>query len=151
MRKLGIVGYGDFIHFFVPYLKPFFDEIIVYSRRDVLIDAQRVGAIQKLFEEVCSCEFVCIGIVVQYFEETMKKIVPHLQKGACVFDVCSVKEFPIKIMKQYVPKHCEIIATHPLFGPNSGKNGIEGLNMLLINVRASESTFTFFDEIFFLR
>lgn len=130
MKRLGIVGYGDFIHFFIPYLKPFFDEIMVYSRREISIDAQRVGAIQKSFEEVCSCEFVCNGVVVQYFEETLKKMIPYLQEGACVFDVCSVKEIPIEIMKKYVPKYCEIIATHPLFGPNSGKNGIDGLNML---------------------
>ncbi|MFP4402281.1 MAG: prephenate dehydrogenase/arogenate dehydrogenase family protein [Candidatus Nanoarchaeia archaeon] len=149
MRRLGIVGYGDFIHFFVPHLKPFFDEIIVYSRRDVSIDAQRAGAEQKSFEEVCSCEFVCNAVVVQYFEETMQKILPYLQQDACVFDVCSVKEIPIEIMKQYVPNNCHIIATHPLFGPNSGKNGIKGLNMVLINVRASDKILNFFDEMFF--
>ena len=149
MRRLGIVGYGDFMHFWTPYLKPFFDEVLVYSRRDVSVDAERVGAKQADFEEVCSCEFVCNAVVVQYFEETMQKIVPYLQEGACVFDVCSVKEIPIEIMEKYVPKSCEIIGTHPLFGPNSGRDGIEGLNILLTNVRAREETFHFFDEMFF--
>lgn len=149
MRRLGIVGYGEFIHFFVPHLEPFFDEIIVYSRRDVSTDAKRVGAKQRCFEEVCGCEFVCIAVVVQYFEEILQKMIPHLKNGACIFDVCSVKEFPIEKMKRYVSNNCEIIATHPLFGPNSGKFGIEGLNIVLTNVRASDETFTFFDDMFF--
>ena len=148
MRRLGIVGYGDFIHFFIPYLQSFFDEIIVYSRRDISIQAKSVGAEQKKFEEVCKCEFVCNAVVVQYFEETLLKMVPHLNKGTCVFDVCSVKEIPIQLMQKHLPNSIQIIATHPLFGPKSGKNGIENLNIVLNNISASDETFTFFDSMF---
>lgn len=148
MKRLGVIGFGDFSEFFIPYLKPFFDEVLVYSRRDVSSKCSIIGVKQASFEEVSSCEFVFVGVVVQYFEETLKKVIPHLQKGACVFEACSVKEYPIEIMKKHLPEDVDIIATHPLFGPNSGRNGIVGLNVLLINVRARQEIFDFFDSMF---
>lgn len=147
-KRLGVIGFGDFSKFFIKHLLPFFDEVIVYSRRDVSIEAQEIGATQKSFEEVCGCEFVMISVVVQYFEETLIKMKPHLKEGACVFDVCSVKEVPIQLMLKYIPENINIIATHSLFGPNSGKDGIKDLNIVLIQVRASDELFFFFDSMF---
>jgi prephenate dehydrogenase len=46
---------------------------------------------------------------------------------------------PVELMKQYLPEYVEIIGTHPLFGPQSGKNGIEGLKIVVCPVRTTKS------------
>jgi prephenate dehydrogenase len=38
-------------------------------------------------------------------------------------------------MKKHVPPSAEIIGLHPLFGPQSGKNGISGLKVVTCKVR----------------
>lgn len=42
-------------------------------------------------------------------------------------------------MLKHLPDHIEIIGTHPLFGPQSGKNGIKGLNMVVCPVRTKKT------------
>ena len=38
-------------------------------------------------------------------------------------------------MKDMLPDAVDIVATHPIFGPQSGKNGIVGLPISLMNIR----------------
>ena len=42
-------------------------------------------------------------------------------------------------MLKHLPKNVEIIGTHPLFGPQSGKNGIAGLNLVICPVRTKRN------------
>jgi prephenate dehydrogenase len=42
-------------------------------------------------------------------------------------------------MKKTLPDHVAIVGTHPLFGPQSGKNGIKGLNVAVCNVRGDRA------------
>lgn len=58
-------------------------------------------------------------------------------KPALVIDVASVKVRPIQLMRDLLPPETEIIGTHPLFGPQSGKDGIAGLPIAFCPVRAS--------------
>jgi len=52
-------------------------------------------------------------------------------------DVLSVKEHAKKIMTQTLPEDCDILCTHPMFGPESGKNGWQGLPFVYEKVRIS--------------
>lgn len=83
--------------------------------------------------------FPCVPI--RAFEEVIREISPKLKKGAIVIDVCSVKVYPVKIMKKHLPKDVQIIATHPLFGPDSAKNGLVGLPLVIWPVRISKFKF----------
>ena len=40
-------------------------------------------------------------------------------------------------MLEILPPHISIVGTHPLFGPQSGKNGIAGLNIAVCEVRGN--------------
>ena len=68
-------------------------------------------------------------------EELLKKISPKIKEKSLVVDVSSVKVKPVELMLKYLPSSVQILATHPLFGPQSGKNGIEGLNMVISPIR----------------
>lgn len=59
-----------------------------------------------------------------------------------VIDVCSVKVKPLKTLDELLSETCEIIGTHPLFGPTSVREngGISGLKCAFCPVRASQET-----------
>lgn len=43
-------------------------------------------------------------------------------------------------MLAHLPPSCDILCTHPMFGPESGKHGWQGLPFLYERVRISDTT-----------
>ena len=68
-------------------------------------------------------------------EQAFRDIAPLVKRGALIIDVGSVKMKPAELMRKILPKHVDIVGTHPLFGPQSGKKGIKGLNIVVCDVR----------------
>src|SRR5262249_19009696 len=64
---------------------------------------------------------------------------PLVKPGALVIDVGSVKIKTARLMRKILPKHADAVGTHPLFGPQSGKSGIDGLNIVVCNVRGKRA------------
>jgi prephenate dehydrogenase len=52
-----------------------------------------------------------------------------------VVDVGSVKVKPAEIMEKLLPGDVAVVATHPLFGPQSACNGILGLRIAICPIR----------------
>lgn len=135
MHTLGIIGFGSFGQFIVPHLKKFF-EITVTNRSDKSDIAKELGVKYGSLKNAAACDVVILCVPVQYLEDTLIKIKGDVKSNAMIVDVSSVKVKPIKLMIQHLPEDVEIIGTHPLFGPQSGKNGIEGLNIVVSSVRS---------------
>lgn len=53
-----------------------------------------------------------------------------------VVEVLSVKAFPKTVLLKALPTECDIICTHPMFGPESGKHGWYGLPFVFEIVRS---------------
>ncbi len=53
-----------------------------------------------------------------------------------IVDVCSVKVHPAKIMAEELSE-CELIATHPMFGPDSAARGLTELKLAFCPLAAS--------------
>lgn len=134
MKEIGLIGLGSFGQFMVPHLKPFF-KVTAYNRSDRSSDAERLDIDYEDLETVASKSIVILSVPVQFLEEMLIRIKDFVQPGAMIVDVSSVKVKPVELMLKHLPSHVEIMATHPLFGPQSGKNGIEGLNMVLSPIR----------------
>lgn len=96
---------------------------------------------EELVETVEEADIVVPAVPISAFEDVIKEISPKLKPGALVLDVCSVKVHPVNIMKKYLPKNVEIIATHPLFGPDSAKASVKGLKIMLHNVSANKAKY----------
>ncbi|MCS6823357.1 MAG: prephenate dehydrogenase/arogenate dehydrogenase family protein [Cytophagaceae bacterium] len=146
-KKMGIIGLGLFSRFFIPHLNPYYD-IYVYDKEDYSAVAKKINAKWATLEQVCSCEMVGLAVPVQYLEELLITCKSYLKDASFVFDFSSVKMKPVNLMQKYLPRHVEILGTHPLFGPQSGKNGIEGLNIVVCPVRLKKykSFVHFFSE-----
>jgi prephenate dehydrogenase len=78
---------------------------------------------------------VVLAVPMRSLRAVARGIAPHLKAGSLVVDVCSLKVGPLSILEAELPPHADILGTHPLFGPRSGRNGIEGLSIVLCSGR----------------
>jgi len=134
--KIGIIGFGQLGQFMAKLLSKQF-EVFVSDVVDRQKEAEETGAKFVSSSEAASKDIVIVSVPISKFEQVMNGIKNSLKKGALLIDVCSVKAKPAKIMKELAPSDVEVIAAHPLFGPQSGANGIEGLKIVLCPVRTS--------------
>ena len=59
-------------------------------------------------------------------------------RGPLIVDVLSVKEHARNIMLQHLPPECDILCTHPMFGPDSGKDSWRNLNFVYERTRINQ-------------
>lgn len=137
MRELGLIGFGSFGQFITPFLKRYF-KLSVYDFVNRSQEAQDLGVDYLSLEEVCNKEYLIYCVPVQYLEQVLQQTASMIKPNAVCVDVSSVKVKPVELMKKYLPETVDIVGTHPLFGPQSGKNGINGLNIVLCPVRTNK-------------
>jgi prephenate dehydrogenase len=87
---------------------------------------------------VAGCAVVVLATPVSQFESVIRQIRPHLKPRTLVLDVGSVKVVPAEIMLSGLPAHVEIVATHPLFGPQSACDGLAGLKIAVCPLRGGK-------------
>jgi prephenate dehydrogenase len=137
MKDIGIIGFGQFGQFMAQHLVPFF-EVSVYDKNDLSAEATAIGVNWSDFETVATKSIVVFATPLSSFEEVLKRTVPSLKPNALCLDVCSVKIKPIDLMREILPQNVEIIGTHPLFGPQSGRKGIQGMRIAICSVRTTQ-------------
>lgn len=138
--SIGIIGFGQFGQFMAKHLAPH-HEVVAANRSDQSAAAEALGVAYGTHEEAASREVVIVGTPVQNMAETLERIAPHLRPGALVVDVASVKVRPVEMMRACLPSHVDLLATHPMFGPQSGRHGIRGLKCVLCPVRLAEARY----------
>jgi len=147
MKKVGILGYGRFGQVLAK-LAAQDVELKIYDpavSEDTFLD-------NPLFADensVLQSNTVFIAVPIREFESVIKNIGPKLPKYTTIIDVCSVKTHPVDVMKKYLPENVGIIATHPMFGPDS-IDSKDTLNLMMYNVRDTQHCYntwkTFFSN-----
>ncbi len=139
LPTLGIVGFGAFGRLIARHLRPYF-QLRVYDPAPSAMDAPGFeDVVFAELETVARNSIIVLAMPVDRIEETVAAIAPHIPPGALVLDVGSVKSTPARIMKDRLPENVDVIATHPLFGPQSASHGIAGLKIAVCPVRGSRS------------
>lgn len=118
MKTLGIIGYGDFGQMLANKLDKYFD-LKVYSA------SGKMNRWSVTLEEVAKTDYLILSLPLSKHKEVCEQLKPHLGSSTVIVDVCSVKGESGKIIKHALPEQA-ILSTHPLFGPQSIKNGLEG-------------------------
>ncbi len=135
---IGIIGFGPFGQFVLKHLSPYF-EVKVTSRTKREVLARKLGgefvSLSKLLEV---SQIIILSVAIPMIPTFVDKIKDRLEPGTLVLDVASVKIYPTNVMRSLLPENVEILGTHPLFGPQSGKDGIKGLKIVLTPVRIKE-------------
>jgi len=134
---IGIIGFGRFGKLAARYLAEEF-EVVVYHRTEKSAEITRAGARAASLETVCRQDIVIPCVPISVFQEVLQDIAPLLRPDALVVDVCSVKEYPVRLMTDILPQTVSILATHPMFGPDSASDSLEGGKICLCEVRIAK-------------
>ena len=138
--EIGIIGFGRFGKLITKYLSED-NKVSVFSRSGKDEEIKKANGIPSSLEDVCKKEVIIPCVPISRFGSTLKKIKNMLKDNSLVADVCSVKEYPVKIMKRLLPEKIEILATHPMFGPDSAAETVKGRKIVLCKVRISDGKY----------
>lgn len=134
VKTIGLIGFGAFGRLMAKHLQPHFALAVCDPGQDIVPDEAGKGLRPAGLAEVGACDLVVLAVPVAALASVVEELAPHLRAGAVVLDVGSVKIGPALAMQAGLPEHVEIIGTHPLFGPQSGRDGIAGLKIALCPV-----------------
>lgn len=128
----GIIGYGSFGKLLAKVLSKH-GKVAVYQR--VNSDEPPASNIKfESFADTASADVVILAIGLESMDEICSKLAGIVKKDTWVADTCSVKVLPSQILEEHLAGKCKILATHPLFGPQTTQNGsIKGKNIVVCN------------------
>lgn len=135
ITSLGIVGFGAFGQLAALHLGQHFEITAYDPSLDVAKVAKQLSVCLTSLHSVAQADVILIAAPVSSFEQVVNEIAVACKPGALIVDVGSVKVVPSEIMRQLLPNHVDIVATHPLFGPQSAIAGIEGLKIAVCPIR----------------
>jgi prephenate dehydrogenase len=143
MNSVGIIGFGRFGKVLANILQKGFS-IKAYDPNP--IDAFPGVEFTDL-ESVLKEKVVFIAVPIRHFESVILDISPNLNDGTTIIDVCSVKKHPVDIMETNLPDNVGIIATHPMFGPDSFRSN-NRLKMVMSDTKDIYDQFNFWRRFF---
>lgn len=135
MKSLGLIGFGQFGQLAATILKSRYDVLVTDTAAGADAAARAMGVGFGSLADAASRAVVVVAVPVVAMREVFAAIAPHLQPGALVIDVGSVKMLPAQWMVETLPAHVDLVATHPLFGPQSAKAGLAGLRLVVCPIR----------------
>ncbi|MBI5202710.1 MAG: prephenate dehydrogenase/arogenate dehydrogenase family protein [Elusimicrobia bacterium] len=134
--NVGVVGFGRLGRLLVRYFAHDV-RMFVYDRRPDPRRVRALGATPVSLKEAARQDLVLVCVPMVDFEAAIKRLAPYVRRDAIVVDTCSVKEHPVRVMKRWLPRSVEILATHPNFGPDSAAESLEGHKLVASRVRVS--------------
>lgn len=150
---IGVVGFGRFGQFIAQTFTKH-GRVVATSRSDYTELADSMGITYHKLSDLPAfldedLDVIVLATSIVSFEGTVSNLAPHLQNyiekrkdtltaGPLIVDVLSVKEHPRQVMLQLLPKECDILCTHPMFGPDSGKHGWTGLTFVFERTRIDQ-------------
>ena len=135
MKSLGVVGFGQFGQLAVRTLKDHFEVLVADKAPEAAARAAAAGVAFGSLADAAARDVVVVAVPVAAMRAVFAELAPHLKAGALVVDVGSVKMLPVRLMSDILPAHVDLVATHPLFGPQSARDGLPGLRLVVCPVR----------------
>ncbi len=146
-QSVGIIGYGRFGQFWAGVLRPFHE---VWVTDAVAQETPNYLPLPELCRRADAL-FLCVPI--NQVAEVVAQVRPYLKPGTTVFDTCSVKVYPAEALASGLGavEGVNLIATHPMFGPDSAARGVSGLPMAIWPIAGDADVygdwFSFFNDL----
>ncbi|KAM0915273.1 hypothetical protein ACQ4PT_010941 [Festuca glaucescens] len=140
--KIAIVGFGNFGQFLARTFARQGHTLLAHSRSDYSSVAASLGA--SYFQDphdLCEChpDVVLLATSILSAEAVLRTLPLHrLRRNTLFVDVLSVKEFPKNLLLTSLPEDFDVICTHPMFGPESARDGWDGLPFVFDKVRVGD-------------
>ncbi len=136
--KIGVYGLGRFGSFWAEALAKTGNEVTAYS----INNHELPPGVSKVSEdEILGSDLLFFAVTISQFEGLLERIGDRIGENTIVCDTCSVKTYPSLWMEKKLPSSLYKIATHPMFGPDSGKNGLVGLPIVMCPISAVDSRY----------
>ena len=134
-----IVGFGNFGQFLAKAFVKCGHKVIGCSRSDYTDVARQLGCgYERDLNRVLDrhrVDVLLLATSILSTESVIQKL-PVDRLGDClVVDVLSVKTYARDLLLRYMPPQTDLLATHPMFGPESGKHSWHGLPFVYERVR----------------
>jgi prephenate dehydrogenase len=135
--KVGILGMGHFGDLLNTVFRTYLEDATV-NYWDINEDLRNCE-----LEELGKSDYLFICVPISSFRAALKQMSEFLDDHTVVVDICTVKVYPVMWMKEIFGENRAIIASHPMFGPQSTDNGkrFEGLNLMLHNVSSTDEMY----------
>lgn len=135
---IGILGFGAFARLIAANLAPRF-RILAHDPSEMAqAVARQSGVAVASMEEVARSSIVVLAVPLTALESCVSALAGRLRPGQIVIDVCSVKQEPARILQALLPPDIDILATHPMFGPQSARDGVGGHRIVLCPLRGRQ-------------
>ncbi len=139
-KTVSIYGYGRFGKFWADILSLDF-QVKVFSRRGLQDQEVNPGITICDKEEIYDCDAIFYCVAISALQDVLKEARPHCRQDTVFFDTCSVKMLPARWMQELLPTGSRIIATHPMFGPDSYDRTERELPMVMCDISAGPELF----------
>jgi len=143
MNSVGLIGCGRFGKVLAHILRKGFTINAYDPHPQMPIPGVEFRELDEVLEE----RTIFVAVPIRNFNTVIQTIGPLLRDNTTVLDVCSVKKYPVTIMRKYLPEPVGIIATHPLFGPDSFTTAAK-LKMMMNPTRDVHQKFNFWKAFF---
>lgn len=137
MKNIVIVGYGRFGELLASLYKTSFNVTIVEENEAVAIKAKDAGHPVVPIENITAADYIFLAVPISRLENLLVRIAQLVNSNQVVVDICSVKVYPAMLMQKYLP-NAQLLATHPMFGPDSAKKGLAGSQVAFCPINVSE-------------
>lgn len=140
--KIAIIGFGNFGQFLAKTLVRQGHTVLAYSRSDYTKTAKELKVSffsdpNDLCEEHPEVILLCTSVIsAKLVLQSMP--LQRLKRNTLIVDVLSVKEFPKNLLLNLLPNDFDLICAHPMFGPESGRYGWNGLYFVYETVRVGD-------------
>lgn len=131
---IGLIGFGRFGELAVRHLAGRCP-VAVLDRGGKGEAIRAAGGRPAGLEEVCGQPVLILAVPISALRTTLAEVAPRIPPQGLVVDVCSVKLLPVRWMEARLPATASILATHPMFGPDSAARGLSGQKIVLCPVR----------------
>ena len=125
MKTVGIIGFNGFGEFLASKLDGLVDLHVSSRDPSVVPDKWR-----STFEQAVECDYLILSIPLSAYEQVLRDVSSIIRSSTIIVDICSVKVRPTELLRLYVP-HQKVVITHPLFGPQSAADSLEGHTVVL--------------------
>jgi arogenate dehydrogenase (NADP+) len=144
-KKVTIIGFGRFGKTLYELIKDDFDVTIYQRKQNEKSDLPITTDLKKAYES----EVIFFAVPIQKFASVIKAHKNFFQPNHVLIDVLSVKSYPAKVFKEYLEgTKTQALLTHPMFGPDSTKNGFVNLPIVLDKFLTNNETYQFWKKYF---
>jgi prephenate dehydrogenase len=136
-----IVGFGPFGQLLAHVLESFgFQSVVAVDPNDSQFEGAKTTRVN--LEMAGKADLIWIAVPFSDFEIVCQQLAPIVQPGATIIDVLSVKERPSEIMLRTFSEDVGLIASHPLFGPQSTGGDLKSRQWVFHELRQTPWTKT---------